>query len=733
MEKIKVLYITDHFVYMGGAEKNLLQVALNHDRERFTPIVCCLQGGELVDRLRQAGVRVDVLNIRRIYGFKAALEAVKLFRLIKKEKIRVAVTYHESSDFWGGIIAKLAGVPVILSSRRDMGFSLKQRHVFFYRFLNRIFERIIVVSDAVGKAVSDYQKVDPDRIITVYNGIDQAASAPRAGRDDILRSLGLPGGEYPVIGILAGLRSIKGHEYFVAAAVSALKSIPDARFLIVGGWQDEGPYLKVLKEMVANAGAEDRIIFTGPRSDIAEIQSVLDISVISSLSEGFSNTILESMAAGKPVVATAVGGNPEAVSDGDTGILVPPADARPLAAAIIRLLKDRAAAARMGEAGRRKVNDYFTQAGMMSQLETTYEVLLAAKKESARQRFRRKAIKLIKIAVSTALYYAGALRLFERLTGRGCLKILAYHRVSDGSSLLNLNIPRAVFEEQMKYLGRKYGVVGLDKVVDAITSGKGAAYGSVVITFDDGYRSLLDNAVPALKRYGLPATVYLTVNPIQKLEPMWFDTLSYAMKNTKKKTIDLGKFGAGKYLLNTPEEKRVAAEAAANHAKTLDSRGVDEFVNWVADELKVDQRQRDAGNMDALTWGDVKKMAGDGIMIGAHTMSHHILTKLPPAEAEREIAECRDTIIRNAGVAVEHFAYPNGELSDFNAEIVGIIKKHGYKSACTLVNGIDNTDVFALRRMNIYPYMSTGMTGKFNKPLFAAELSGVFDFLRRIK
>ena len=128
-DKITILYIIDVFIKMAGAERNLFEVITRLDAERYTPIVMCLHGGKLV-KILQNSRKIDVvnLNLTRIYTVKAMIKAINIFKFIKQRNVKIVVTYHESSDFLGGIIAKLAGVPVIISSRRDMGYQLKKRH-----------------------------------------------------------------------------------------------------------------------------------------------------------------------------------------------------------------------------------------------------------------------------------------------------------------------------------------------------------------------------------------------------------------------------------------------------------------------------------------------------------------------------------------------------------------------------------------------------------------------------
>ena len=376
MKKTTILYIMDTFTNLAGAEKNLYEVVTLLDKKKYKPIVYILSSGKVIHILEQKDISTRDLGIKRIYGFKALREGIKLIKFIKKEKVKIVVTYHEGSDFWGGMIAKLAGVPVIISSRRDMGYKLKKRHIFFYKLINNfIFDKIITVSEAVKNILIEKQNILPKKINTIYNGVEINKFSKKQDILGIKKELGFKS-IAPVVGIIAGLRPIKGHKYFLEAASIVLKEIPEVQFLIVGyifkNVGKDNP-LEVAKKLRIT----DNVVFTGERSDIPELLSVMDISVLSSLSEGFSNTILESMAAGKPVVATNVGGNPEVVSDNETGILVPPANSQMLAKAMLYLLKNKELAQKMGEAGRKRIEEFFSLKRMTENTEKLYDVLLS--------------------------------------------------------------------------------------------------------------------------------------------------------------------------------------------------------------------------------------------------------------------------------------------------------------------------------------------------------------------
>ena len=145
MDRIKVLYMIDTFNKLAGAEKNLLDVAKGLNKDRFEPIVVTLHSGDANEMFSANHIRVFNLGIKRIYSPSALIKAFKLISFIKKENIKIVVTYHESSDFYGSIIAKFAKAPVVISSRRDMGYRLSTRHIFLYRIINKYFNKIIAV------------------------------------------------------------------------------------------------------------------------------------------------------------------------------------------------------------------------------------------------------------------------------------------------------------------------------------------------------------------------------------------------------------------------------------------------------------------------------------------------------------------------------------------------------------------------------------------------------------
>lgn len=216
--------------------------------------------------------------------------------------------------------------------------------------------------------------ISEEKIVVVYNGKDLHEYDVNADVNEIKQSLGIGGGEL-IIGCLAQLRPEKGHQCLIKAIPKTLKCLPKTVFLIVG----DGPERERLERMVRRLNIDDRVVFTGAHRDVARLLSIMDVVVLPSLWEGLPNVALEAMVARKPVVATSVGGTPEAVIDRVTGLLIPSRDSSSLARAIIDLLQDEPKARRMGEAGRRHVEDRFQINRMVKETEGVYELLIEAK------------------------------------------------------------------------------------------------------------------------------------------------------------------------------------------------------------------------------------------------------------------------------------------------------------------------------------------------------------------
>jgi glycosyltransferase involved in cell wall biosynthesis len=235
--------------------------------------------------------------------------------------------------------------------------------------------RVLVNSEAIRDHLLAGRRVAPEKIVVIRNCLSDAAERAALDSDGrpkqraaLLRELNLDDG-VKLIGLVARLQPVKGHRYFIEAASRIAAAEPKAHFLLVG----DGALRREIEEQAARLGVGARAHLLGSRGDAAAIAAGFDVAVLASLSEGFPNAVMEAMAAGAPVVATAVGGTTELVIDGATGFLAPPADADALARRILDALQNPERSAQMAANGRQRVLDKFSMRRMVESVERLYE------------------------------------------------------------------------------------------------------------------------------------------------------------------------------------------------------------------------------------------------------------------------------------------------------------------------------------------------------------------------
>lgn len=380
-KKIKILYLVDMLYGWGGTEKHLYKLILRLDKNRYDCHLCTFSAtAEMVDNFQKIGVIPLVLPLEQVYGITAFKQGWRLAKFIRQNQIDIVQTFHFAADFWGTLVAKWARVPVIITSKRDTGFQNSRVQNFLLRLVQPFVDRMICVSSAVNKTLASQKLLNPDKSEVIYNGVDLAEFAVvPIERADKKRELSISTADAVVV-MVANPRGIKDLETFVVTARKVLAAEPDVRFLVIGEFHQSlgtPSYLEKINRLAANLNLNGRLCFLGKRSDIKDLLAVANVCVLTSLSEGFSNTLLEYMAAGKPVVVTDVGGNSEAVVDNETGYLVPPRSPERTAASIITLLRDPLLAERLGQAGKKRIAKFFTLEAMVENHEALYSQLLA--------------------------------------------------------------------------------------------------------------------------------------------------------------------------------------------------------------------------------------------------------------------------------------------------------------------------------------------------------------------
>lgn len=360
-----------HFITTSyGLNSYLEGIADHYDRKRFRLMVATLDtGGPLHRGLAVRGVPTFALGcqVRKRYPVAVA----RLIRLVRRHGIQILQTHLFDASLVGMIAARLAGVPLPILTRHHSDAILllrKRLPAWADRLSSALARRIIVPSQAVEKVLCGVEGVETRKIAVIPYGFDFPRLRPRPGSAEQVRSeFALHG--HTVIGVIARLDRLKGHADFFRAFKEALSGGSNLKTLLVG----EGPERTKLERLAEDLAIRDRVIFTGFRTDVPDLISVMDVVALPSLSEAFPQAIVEALAMGKPVVACRVGGVPEIIRDGETGLLVPPGDPTALASVLRELMCRPELAKAMGERGRADVVTRFSITQMCRAYESCYE------------------------------------------------------------------------------------------------------------------------------------------------------------------------------------------------------------------------------------------------------------------------------------------------------------------------------------------------------------------------
>jgi len=361
----------------GGSERQALQLArLLHESGRCRVRLACLSArGVLRAEAESLGVgEIEEFPLTSFHDANFIRQLRRFVRFVRAQEIEVVQTHDFYTNVFGMLGAALARVPARLAAKRETAGMRTRTQALVELQIFRHAHRVAANSEAVARKLKE-DGVRASKIVTVYNGLDAArvSVASGAGREEILEALGLPEGRRFVT-VVANLRhEVKDIPTFLRAAARVRARAADAAFVVAG----EGPLEESLRGLAARLGISDGVFFVGRCTRVAELLHVSDVCVLSSVAEGFSNSILEYMAAARPVVATDVGGAREAVVEGSTGCLVTPGDDETLAARVAALLEEPERARAFGEAGRARVASKFSCEAQLEKTLEIYRALLA--------------------------------------------------------------------------------------------------------------------------------------------------------------------------------------------------------------------------------------------------------------------------------------------------------------------------------------------------------------------
>lgn len=371
--KWKVLQVT-HDLNIGGLQRVVVDIARNLDPERFTVEVCALrEGGPFARELEADGIPVHLLPVPD--DGVDYLSFWKLYQLIRRSPPQVIHTHNTQPMMDGTFAALMARVPVRVHTDHARSFPDKKRYMQAERVCSFFFDEVVGVSENTRDNLIRYEKMNPDKVSVVLNGIDGARYRLPVDRQAKKEELGLGEDRFPVLGLGVRLAEQKGIAYLLEAMPDILHRFPRAALLICG----EGPLLEPLKKQADQLGLGGAVSFLGPRLDLGEVLQIFDLYVLPSLWEGLPLVLLEAMAAGLPIVATDVGGSSQVVTDMENGRLIEARNPGALSGAVLSVVEDRALMETMGRCSREKFDRQFSVSVMVDRYESLYRKWLDRK------------------------------------------------------------------------------------------------------------------------------------------------------------------------------------------------------------------------------------------------------------------------------------------------------------------------------------------------------------------
>ena len=380
----KIMYLVDYFGGpQAGTEGQLLQLIQHLDRSRYEPAITLLRSSAYVER-NPFSYPVKVLGVTRLASVRSILTVLRFALNLRREGYRLVHCYLNDVSLIAPPLLRLFGIHVVVS-RRDMGFWYTPGKLAVLRLVSLFVDRYVANCQAVGKVVQQWEWVPSRKISVIYNGLLPLA----ANSGEAVQTLDLPGvlGQGPVVGIVANLKPIKRIDVLIRAFGIAHAHCPTAHLLVVGkdGPSARGHSMREdLEDLASSLGIRNQVIFTGGVDDPAPYINRFTVAVLCSESEGFSNAIIEYMRAGRPIICTDTGGNPELVQDGSNGFLVPVGDADALADRLVKLLSDSALALRLGEAARETVRSTYSHMRMTVEQMACYDEVLSGNRSNTK-------------------------------------------------------------------------------------------------------------------------------------------------------------------------------------------------------------------------------------------------------------------------------------------------------------------------------------------------------------
>jgi glycosyltransferase involved in cell wall biosynthesis len=376
LKKIVIVFIIDSLTgrdgVKGGTERQLIELISYLDREKYRPILFHLKNSVDSPILNSFDCESHFLDVQSLISINCISSLSFYIRYLITNSVDIVQAFFFDSTIFGVLGAKLAGVKRIISCRRDAGFWYNKVLLRSLLVINKLTSRILVNSKAVKDTVIRYEVVSPEKIDVIHNGLDLSVFDDTEPVDLIAEIDNISNND-KVIGMVANFnREVKRVDLFIMAAEEVVRHHKNVKFLIIGGGKLENE----LKELIRKLNLEDIVILGGKKDPATPYIKSFDIGLLTSDSEGFSNVLLEYMAAGIPSIATDVGGNKEIIQNGELGILVPKGDVKAIASSINTLLSDPVRCQQIGLNARKHIERNFTWESKIKEIERYYERLL---------------------------------------------------------------------------------------------------------------------------------------------------------------------------------------------------------------------------------------------------------------------------------------------------------------------------------------------------------------------
>lgn len=711
-KKLKVLYVESGSGY-GGSAESLYQLLKAVRNNRVKAYAFLYFDSPIVQKIRDLGVPVwikEKKHIQKAKGYKRVVlfifwefnAMLSLISVILRNGIQFVHLNNDLDSHRPGCIAAAI-------TRRRIYFHLRGIRPWTRSemMLRRFVYRWIAVSRAVKLQLMNHG-VPEDRISVIHNKI----SLP-----EMLEAKDCSSKTF-TIGNFNRWALGKGHDQFLEAMGQLSEKYDAFRVLMLEPKSRSVPWIReTLDIMKKYPKLKERLTFLPWTNNISEYLTQCHVLVNPShLEEAFGRLLIEAMASNVAVVATDVGGHVEIISHKVNGLLISPRKPDEIVDAVLQLIRKPELRALLCENGVTSIHNKFTA-------ETYgFEVVAAYFKVSGSYYGTKKTFReQVKSLLCILGFYSGAFLIYLRFfKPKSEAMILMYHHIKANDRHDLSGVSEATFDSQMAYLSKHFNVVSLREMVAILKQKKKIPRNTIAITFDDGYENFYTKAYPILKKYRVPATVYLVSHAIEKKETIWTERIASVIKSAKLDRIEL-KFNGTHliYPLTSEEERGLALKEIKGTLKRVSNRDRNAALS-AFDRAYAQEEGGGADNSDMMSWSQVTDMDAELVNIGAHTMTHPILSRLSSTEAEREISGSKAFIEEKLGRPIYDFCYPNGEATDYNEEVKKITEEAGFESSCTTILGHND------EKTNRYELFRTYVR---NEPLYSlmARIVGVIQ------